>query len=81
MKLLLEFESDYHRFLKEGPARIVERFERVSSFARGKRVRVANGRESFLGTTVGLAPEGLLRVRRDEGETVTVIAGDVSEAR
>jgi hypothetical protein len=28
-----------------------------------------------------LAPEGLLRVKRDDGELVTVLAGDVTEAR
>jgi hypothetical protein len=42
---------------------------------------VVNGRESFIGVTAGLEPEGLLRVKRDDGQTVTVIAGDVTEAR
>jgi biotin-(acetyl-CoA carboxylase) ligase len=44
-------------------------------------VRVTNGSESFTGLTAGLAPEGLLRVQRDDGRVVTVIAGDVAEAR
>jgi biotin-(acetyl-CoA carboxylase) ligase len=50
-----------------------------SSFACGKRVRVANGKESFTGVTAGLAPEGLLLVKRDGGQVVTVISGDVTE--
>jgi BirA family biotin operon repressor/biotin-[acetyl-CoA-carboxylase] ligase len=81
VRLLREFESDYNRFLTEGAANVVKRFEEVSSYARGKRVQVANGAESFSGVTAGLAPEGLLRVKRDDGELVTVVAGDVSELR
>lgn len=80
-KLLLEFESDYNRFLAEGPASLTQRFEDISSYARGKRVRVSNRNEQFQGVTAGLAPEGLLRVERESGEIVTVIAGDVTEAR
>jgi biotin-(acetyl-CoA carboxylase) ligase len=81
VRLLREFESDYNRFLREGVASVVKRFEVVSSYASGKRVRVTNGTESYVGTTAGLGPEGLLQVERDDGRVVTVIAGDVTEAR
>jgi BirA family transcriptional regulator, biotin operon repressor / biotin---[acetyl-CoA-carboxylase] ligase len=81
VRLLREFESDYNRFVNEGVASVVKRFEVLSSYAHGKRVRVTNGTESYLGTTVGLGPEGLLQVERDDGRVVTVIAGDVAEAR
>jgi BirA family transcriptional regulator, biotin operon repressor / biotin---[acetyl-CoA-carboxylase] ligase len=80
VRLLREFEKDYNRFLREGSVGIVEHFAAVSSYAKGKRVRVTNGTESFTGITAGLAPEGLLKVKRDDGELVTVIAGDVTEA-
>jgi len=60
---------------------VVKRFEVLSSYAHGKRVSVTNGVESYLGTTAGLGPEGLLQVERDDGRVVTVIAGDVAEAR
>jgi BirA family biotin operon repressor/biotin-[acetyl-CoA-carboxylase] ligase len=80
-RLLGQFESDYNRFLREGPAFVVDRFESVSSFASGRRVRVDTGVESYLGTTFGLSPEGLLLVNRDDGLVVTVIAGDVTEVR
>ena len=81
VRLLREFESDYNRFLHEGVARVVTRFESISSYAKGKRVRVTNGTESYAGTTAGLGPEGLLQVTRDDGRMITVIAGDVAEAR
>jgi BirA family biotin operon repressor/biotin-[acetyl-CoA-carboxylase] ligase len=81
VRLLREFENDYNRLIREGVAGVVARFEAVSSYARGRRVRVTDGTESYVGTTAGLAPEGLLQVTRDDGKVVTVIAGDVAEAR
>jgi BirA family biotin operon repressor/biotin-[acetyl-CoA-carboxylase] ligase len=81
VRLLREFENDYNQFLREGAASVTQKFAAISSYAEGKRVRVTNGMESFAGTTVGLGPEGLLRVKRDDGDVVTVIAGDVTEAR
>jgi BirA family biotin operon repressor/biotin-[acetyl-CoA-carboxylase] ligase len=81
VRLLREFEADYSRFLREGLASVVARFESASSYARGKRVRVSTGVESYTGTTAGLGPEGLLQVEREDGRLMTVIAGDVAEAR
>ena len=79
VRLLTQFESDYARFLDEGAPFVVERFLRVSSFAKGRRVRVDSGRESYVGITAGLSPEGLLLVSRENGPLTTVIAGDVTE--
>ena len=81
VRLLREFESDYNRLQREGVASVVQRFESVSSYAKGKRVRVSNGTESYVGTTAGLGPEGLLQVEREDGRLMTVISGDVAEAR
>jgi len=81
VKLLSQFETDYNRFLREGPVYVVQRFEVVSGFANGKRVKVDTGRETFVGITAGLSAEGLLIVKKDDGATTTVIAGDVSEVR
>jgi BirA family biotin operon repressor/biotin-[acetyl-CoA-carboxylase] ligase len=81
VRLLREFENDYNRFLSEGAESVTKRFAAISSYAHGKRVRVSNGKESFAGLTAGLGPEGLLLVKRDGGQIVTVIAGEVSEER
>ena len=81
VRLLSQFESDYNHFLREGAPFVVQRFLSVSTFAAGRRVRVDSGHESYVGTTAGLSPEGLLLVAKDEGPTVTVIAGDVTEVR
>jgi BirA family transcriptional regulator, biotin operon repressor / biotin---[acetyl-CoA-carboxylase] ligase len=80
VRLLRHLESYYNRFLTEGAEPILSRFAEVSSYARGKRVRIHTGSETYVGTTDGLEPNGLLRVRRDDGRNAVVISGDVSEA-
>jgi BirA family transcriptional regulator, biotin operon repressor / biotin---[acetyl-CoA-carboxylase] ligase len=79
-RLLRSLESHYNRFLAEGSQSILDRFSAVSSFADGKRVRIVTTTETYEGTTCGLEPSGLLRVKRDDGATVAVISGDLSEA-
>jgi BirA family biotin operon repressor/biotin-[acetyl-CoA-carboxylase] ligase len=80
VRLLRKLETYYNQFLGEGPAPIVTRFSEVSSFARGKRVRISTPSESYTGLTDGLEPHGLLRVQRDDNRLETVISGDVAEA-
>ncbi len=80
VKLLRHLDRYYHQFLAAGAAPILSRFEEVSSYARGKRVRVATGGGSYAGTTAGLDPSGLLRVQRDDGATEAVLSGDITEA-
>ncbi len=80
MRLLRNLETYYNRFLAEGPQPILARFAEVSSFARGKRVRITTAAETYMGMTDGLEPNGLLRVRRDDGRIAVVISGDVAEA-
>ena len=79
-RLLRHLDSYYNRFVNEGPEAIVARFSECSSWATGKRVRIEGPSETYTGTTEGLDPSGLLRVRRDDGRVVPVIAGTLSEA-
>jgi BirA family biotin operon repressor/biotin-[acetyl-CoA-carboxylase] ligase len=53
----------------------------ASSYAEGKRVRVALGEEMIEGTTRGLEADGALRVELDGGEIRSVRAGDVTALR
>ena len=80
VKLLRHLDSYYNRFVAEGPEVIVSRFSEVSSYARGKRVRIETASETYNGTTAGLEPGGLLRVEREDGRILPVIAGTLSEA-
>lgn len=78
--LFAALDHYYNRLLEEGPAVIIKRFAEISPYARGRRVRVSSPWEQFAGVTAGLDATGLLRVKRDDGKTVTVVAGDVAEA-
>jgi BirA family biotin operon repressor/biotin-[acetyl-CoA-carboxylase] ligase len=64
-----------------GAAETVREWESCSSYARGRRVRVALADETFEGATRGLEPDGALRVETDEGETRIIRAGDVIAVR
>jgi len=81
VRLLRHFDRYYNRFISDGSQPIVRRFAEVSSYFRGKRVRITTLTEQFTGTTAGLESSGVLRVSRDDGRgTELVLAGDVAEA-
>jgi BirA family biotin operon repressor/biotin-[acetyl-CoA-carboxylase] ligase len=77
ISLLKQLNADYNFLLTQGPEQMLARFERISSYARGKRVRVGEGGDAFTGTTAGLTSEGLLLVQRDGGRKERVVAGHV----
>src|SRR5947209_10612737 len=64
-----------------GSSEIIREWESRSSFARGRRVRVALADETFEGITRRLEPDGALRVETDAGRTRIVRAGDVIALR
>jgi BirA family biotin operon repressor/biotin-[acetyl-CoA-carboxylase] ligase len=81
IRLLRHLDRYYNQFLTEGATPILRRFAEVSSYFRGKRVRITTSAETFTGSTAGLEPNGVLRVARDDrGSIELVLSGDVSEA-
>jgi BirA family transcriptional regulator, biotin operon repressor / biotin---[acetyl-CoA-carboxylase] ligase len=80
VRVLREFEGYYKQLIAEGAAPLVARFGHVSSYAKGKKIRVSTGQESFVAETAGLDAAGLLRVTRENGKTETLLAADISEA-
>jgi BirA family transcriptional regulator, biotin operon repressor / biotin---[acetyl-CoA-carboxylase] ligase len=81
IRLLRQLDRYYNQFLAEGAAPILRRFAQVSSYFKGKHVRITTAAESFTGMTAGLDPSGVLRVVRDDGRgTDLVLSGDVAEA-
>jgi BirA family biotin operon repressor/biotin-[acetyl-CoA-carboxylase] ligase len=80
VRLLRAVDRYYTQFIAHGAAPLLDRFAEVSSYARGKRVRIATAQETYFGTTMGLEPNGLLRIQRDDGRVEPVISGDVTEA-
>jgi BirA family biotin operon repressor/biotin-[acetyl-CoA-carboxylase] ligase len=55
-------------------------FAARSSYVSGRRVGVDMGPETVYGTTAGLNAEGFLRLRKDDGEEITILAGGVRPA-
>jgi BirA family transcriptional regulator, biotin operon repressor / biotin---[acetyl-CoA-carboxylase] ligase len=79
--LLREIEQHYELLLREGNPAIIERWMAVSSYARGKRVRVLTGTGEFQAVTAGLEPSGALRVRREDGREEALVAGEIVELK
>jgi BirA family transcriptional regulator, biotin operon repressor / biotin---[acetyl-CoA-carboxylase] ligase len=80
--LIIALERRYEMLQSvRGGEAILREWSIRSSYASGKRIRVADGKEIFEGTTRGLESDGALRVETDEGEIRTVRAGDVTELR
>lgn len=80
--LLIALERRYEMLQSvRGGEEILREWSVRSSYASGKRIRVANGQEVLEGTTRGLESDGALRVETDQGEIRIVRAGDVTELR
>ncbi len=68
------------RFADLETGEVLRLFERASSYARGRRVRVEQPGGTITGTTHGLDPAGFLMVRRDDGTETLILAGGVRAA-
>jgi BirA family biotin operon repressor/biotin-[acetyl-CoA-carboxylase] ligase len=79
--LLKELERHYHLLLEAGSAEIAERWAAVSTYARGKRIRVRTSSEEYEAVTAGLDPNGALRIRRDSGAEESLISAEVLEVK
>ena len=77
VSILARMERYYDLLQERGAAPVVARFGEISSYARGKRVRITDGPSVLVGETVGLSPEGMLLVRREDGQTESVLSGQV----
>jgi BirA family biotin operon repressor/biotin-[acetyl-CoA-carboxylase] ligase len=79
--LLRELERHYQLLLKNGNKAITERWEAVSTFAHGKRVRVVTAAGESEVTTTGLDPGGALQIMYDDGRQESLVAGEVVEVK
>jgi len=77
VELLAAVDSYVHMLGAGGRGRILELFARRSTYASGKRVAVDLPEGAFTGVTAGLDPQGFLRLRRDDGTEILILAGGV----
>ncbi len=76
--MLAALDRRLRQFLDFGGAAILSEFEKRSSFAHGRHVRVESEGLSFTGLTQGLDASGFLLVLRDDlGEVEPILAGKV----
>ena len=76
-EVLHQLEAWLDRLQRDGKAAILAAFEERSSFARGLRVRVGFGADSYTGVTAGLDADGFLLIEREDGARTTVLSGEV----
>ena len=72
-----EFENIYMDFERKGPAGIIDRWTRLSSFANGRKIEIHDGVRRVTGITRGLNPLGALRVEQKGGRVEEIYSGDV----
>ncbi len=78
--VLKHSERYYGMFLERGAAAITDAFARASSYVLGRAVVVENADSHIYGTTAGLEPSGVLRLRREDGVIEPILAGSVRPA-
>lgn len=79
--LLKELERQYAVLAEHGTAPIAKAWAAASTFADGRRVRVTSNNGPFTATTAGLEPTGALRVRKENGEVISLVSGEVVETK
>jgi BirA family biotin operon repressor/biotin-[acetyl-CoA-carboxylase] ligase len=81
IEILLEFFEEFEAltsdFEKRGSAAIIEPWMQLSSFAKGRRVKVNDGWRVVEGITRGLNSFGALRIEEKGGKIEEVYSGDV----
>jgi BirA family biotin operon repressor/biotin-[acetyl-CoA-carboxylase] ligase len=78
LRSLLNRADRWYRAIISEPHLVLNRWEQLSSYARGCEVRVTSSDRSFEGTTRGLTETGALVVELDDGRRREIIAGEVS---
>jgi len=78
---LRELEKLYRTLLDHGSGAVARAWAEASSYAEGKKVRVHSGSRDFAGVTAGLASDGSLRIRREDGMEELVVAGEIVEVQ
>lgn len=80
-RLLEKIAQWYELWLRDESASIIDRWSRLSTYARGQRVVVAVEDEKLTGVTDGLTETGALRLVVDGGAVRTILAGEVTKLR
>jgi BirA family biotin operon repressor/biotin-[acetyl-CoA-carboxylase] ligase len=79
---LLSKLADWYARWQNGEWRLIlDRWQQLSSYARGLQVTIALDGETLIGETSGLTDDGALIVRLPDGSLRTILSGDVTRLR
>jgi BirA family transcriptional regulator, biotin operon repressor / biotin---[acetyl-CoA-carboxylase] ligase len=79
--LLQKIAQWYEIWRRDEQASIIDRWSRLSTYARGQRIVVTIGKELLTGVTDGLTETGALRLVVDGGDVRTILTGDITKLR
>jgi BirA family biotin operon repressor/biotin-[acetyl-CoA-carboxylase] ligase len=80
-RLLARIAHWYDRWSSGETAAITDRWRSLSSYAQGQLVEVMLDDEQLFGVTDGITSSGALRLKIDDGEVRTIVAGEVKRLR
>jgi BirA family biotin operon repressor/biotin-[acetyl-CoA-carboxylase] ligase len=75
---LLERLDAWYRAAVQSPSEVLARWEQLSSYARGREVRVFSGGVTIEGVTRGITGAGALVLELGNGERREIVSGEVS---
>jgi len=78
-RFFVRLEQWYEAWKAEGEARLLARYEQLSSYVRGQRVDVLCGERRVRGRTCGLTPMGALLVETEDGRWEAILTGEVTK--
>ena len=78
LRALLARTDRWYRAATIDAQRAISRWEELSSYARGREVRIMSPDGSVEGTTRGLTPNGALVIELDDGRIREIVSGEVS---
>lgn len=71
----------YEQLCQGGDDALLQRWQQLSSYAKGKAVTVTLDEEQITGITAGLTETGALRLRTDNNKMRIIMAGEISHLR
>ncbi|MCI0488260.1 MAG: biotin--[acetyl-CoA-carboxylase] ligase [Blastocatellia bacterium] len=78
LKPLLERLERWYRACMSRPEEVRARWEELSSYGRGRRVRIMSGDERVEATTRGLHESGALIIELESGEVREIVSGEIT---
>ena len=78
LKPLFERLECWYRACDGRPLEVIARWEELSSYGRGRRVRILSGSEEIEATTRGLTPSGALLIELEDGHLREIVSGEIT---